>query len=82
LQAYARVDIDENEENDRELKFQICNNQGACYMQLGRVEDALNSFSTALSMKPNHLEALHNYAIVLKVQQVAYKLAIRPVPSG
>lgn len=67
LQAYARVDINENEEGDRELKFQICNNQGACYMQLGRVNEALEAFSTALGMKPNHLEALHNYAIVLKV---------------
>jgi len=69
LQAYARVDIDESEEGDRELKFQICNNQGACYMQLGRVDDALVAFSTALGMKPNHLEALHNYAIVLKVKE-------------
>lgn len=51
---------------DTEHHFALHTNRGAALERLGRVEEAIEAYDAALSIKPDHVEALHNRGVALK----------------
>ena len=63
MEAYSTIVF---EDGDDDLRFQVANNKGAVLMSMGNFDDCLSAFEQALSMKPDHIEAIHNKACALR----------------